>query len=146
MARKTKVYIAEAGRDAGKQYLITEMPSAQAESWALRAFLALANSGIELPEEITDMGMEGIASLGIQAIAKLRWEDAKPLLDEMMGCVKVMPDPSKPAIVRPIIEESEDIEELATYLMIRKEVFTLHVDFFDAVKSPTSAQTAPKQG
>jgi len=129
MARKTKTVTGTFGRDAGKQYLITEMSGDQTEDWALRAFLALASSGVEIPDDLQDMGMAGIASLSLTAIAGIKWDFAKPLLDEMMACVQVMPDKSNPANTRPIFKNSDDIEEVATRLMLRKEVFGLHMDF-----------------
>ena len=130
MARKTKtVTITDKGRDKEKTFLITEMSAAQAEAWAFRAFLALAKSGIDIPENIESMGMAGIASTGVQALSGLPWKDAEPLLKEMMDCVQIMPDPAKPAVMRALIDE--DIEEIKTRLMLRKEVFGLHVDFFD---------------
>ena len=53
MARKESTFIAESGRDKGKQYLITEMSATQAENWAIKALLAVGNAGIEIPEEIS---------------------------------------------------------------------------------------------
>src|SRR5690242_21778037 len=53
--RKTLRYtVAEEGRDKGKTYLLTEMSASQAEMWAARAFLAMANNGIEIPAQLPD--------------------------------------------------------------------------------------------
>ena len=52
MARKTKrVTITAEGRDKGKTFLITELPADQAERWAIRALLALIQSGAVISED-----------------------------------------------------------------------------------------------
>lgn len=67
--------------------------------------------GVEIPEGFERMGMAAMAEVGIKALAGLKWEVAEPLLAEMWSCVQIMPDSSKPHIVRNLIEE--DIEDTA---------------------------------
>jgi hypothetical protein len=133
MARKESIFIAESGRDKGKQYLITEMPATQAESWAFRTLLAVGNAGIEIPEELASQGMAGLLAVGYMNLLKIPFESAKPLLDEMMSCVQYVPSAN---IKRPLIED--DIEEVATRLQLRKEVWNLHMDFFLTENESTS--------
>src|SRR5690606_16539051 len=119
MARKTTtVTITDANRDRGKVFLLTEMHASQAESWAMRALLALMAGGVELPEGFEHTGMAGMAEDGLKMLAELRYEVAEPLLAEMMGCVQIIPDPQKPDVVRPLIEE--DIEEIPTRIQLRR--------------------------
>ena len=128
MARKVlDVTITEEGRDKGKVFQITELPASESEEWAVTLFLALAKSGIEVPEDVFDSGMAGIAVLGLRALNGLSIYDAKPLLAKMFTCVKIIPDPSKPLVVRALIED--DIEEVKTRMLLRKEIFMLHVNF-----------------
>jgi len=132
MARKSTNYtVTDDNRDKGKVFVITELPAARAESWAFRAILALMEGGVELPPGFERMGMAGIAELGIRALSHLRWEVAEPLLAEMWDCVQIMPDPAKPHVVRPLIDQ--DIEEVMTRIKIRAEVWKLHTDFLSAV-------------
>lgn len=127
MARKTKtITIDQENRDKGKVFVITEMPSAQGEAWAMRVFLALAGAGIDIPEDIASSGLAGVASMGIKALGALRWEVAEPLLAEMMDCVKILSPDGK--IERKPLQD--EIEEISTRLMLRKEVLGLHLDFF----------------
>jgi hypothetical protein len=129
MARKKLNYtVADEGRDKGKTFVITEMAAYKAESWAMRALIALIGNNAEMPEGFELSGMAGLAQLGIRALGGLKWEVAEPLMAEMMDCVEVMPDPNKPFVLRPLIED--DIEEVATRIKLRLEVFKLHVDFF----------------
>lgn len=129
MARQTINYTFEQdGRDKGKCFVITEMPALQAERWAMRALLALMRSNPELPEGTELSGMAGLASAGLKALASIRWEDAEPLMDEMLSCVKLMPDINRPAVVRPLIDG--DIEEISTLLELRKQIWGLHTAFF----------------
>jgi len=128
------------GRDKGKHFLITEMSAAKAEDWGIRAFLALANSGVEIPEEVAAAGMAGIAIVGLRALGRIKIEEARPLLQDMMECVQYLPDPTKPAIVRGLIEvdPNPDIEEPVTRLWLRAEVFELHTGFSIADAISTS--------
>lgn len=127
--RKTKdVKIEMEGRDLGKVFRITEMSAVAGEWWATRAFLALANSGVDLGEVPEGAGMAGLAMVGIRALGTIKAADAKPLLDEMLMCVRIVPDPDKnPTFSRDLVEE--DLEEIATIIHLRSEVFELHTDF-----------------
>lgn len=128
MARKTAEFTATQGRDKGKTYVLTEMSSYAAERWAIRAFMALAKSGVDVPEDVQELGMAGIARLGLKALGGANFEDAEPLLEEMFQCVKFKAS----AAVRDLVED--DIEEVATRLQLRREVFGLHVDFSTPVE------------
>ena len=131
--RKTKlVPIAPKGdgdtsRDLGKVFLLTEMPASQAEKWAMRAFLALSHANVDVPKEVAQLGMIGVAMVGMRAFTRASWSDIEPLMDEMMGCVQICPTPGETAIVRPLIET--DIEEVETRFRLRKEAIELHVGF-----------------
>lgn len=122
--RKTKeITITAEGRDKGNRYLITEMPASQAEEWAWRAFSAIARAGVDIPPNIAEMGMAGIVIVGFNKVFAAHFDDAKPLLDQIMGCVQSV----QPALTRALIED--DIEEVATRLLLRSEVFELHTSF-----------------
>lgn len=134
MARKHRVYVEnDEGRDNKKVFLITEMSASRAEKWAARAFLALAKSGIDFGPEIVQGGLAGIALVGLRALGGVEFADAEPLLDELMSCVTLVPDTnmrdpiSGNPISRLLIED--DIEEVATRIKLRAEVFELHTGF-----------------
>ena len=94
-----------------------------------------------------EKGMAGMAEVGIKALSGLKWEVAEPLLAEMWQCVQIMPDPSKPHVVRNLIEE--DIEEISTRVKLRAEVWKLHTGFLKAVApsiSGGSPAAASKRG
>lgn len=114
-------------RDAGKVFLLTEMPATQGEIWATRALGAMARSGVEMPSDMENTGMAGIASVGIRALLTMDFLDAQPLLEEMMGCVQLVPDPKQPSVARALVES--DIEEVTTRLYLRSEVIALHLGF-----------------
>lgn len=138
MPRKTLQYRVDVdGRDKGKVFLITEMPSSQAEKWAMRAFMAMAQAGVEVPDGISDLGFAGIVRMGISAISMIPFQQAEPLMDEMMGCVQMMPNPANPSVVRPLVED--DIEEIRTRLNIRAQVLSLHSGFSIGDGQSTSA-------
>lgn len=146
MARKViKVVIqGDKSRDKGKTFVLTEMSATQGEKWALRAFLALMEAGVKVPDDIASLGFAGIAVWGIQSMAGLQWASAEPLLDEMWDCIAFMPDPAKPDVTRRLVES--DIEEIGTRMQLRKELIAMHTDFFSAAATLTQTSTATSQG
>lgn len=164
MARKQATFTASDGRDAGKQFLIREMPATQSESWAIRVMLAIGHAGIEIPETFRQQGLAGLVAIlqgGFEGNAELesnlltalkmtlftnlmRIEPATalPLLDEMMGCVQRV----ESSVTRDLIED--DIEEVSTRMKLRLEIWNLHTDFFpDAGQSTSeSGRPADEQG
>lgn len=140
MARNTAdVTITAEGRDNGKVFRITELSASAAEDWAIRALMAIARGGVEIPDGIPQ-SIAGIAILGFKALAGMDPTIAKPLLDEMMACVQIV---TASGVARKPMEE--DIEEVATRLQLRKEVFEVHTGFFARaarLKSTTSSSAA----
>jgi hypothetical protein len=134
MARKTDIFVVTTdGRDKGKRLVITEMPAMKAERWAYRALLALAHAGAQLPEGGARAGMAALAVAGFKALQGLDFEEVRPLLDEMMDCVQIMPDPKVPDFLRPLVAnemEGDDIEDITTLWELRERIFRLHTAFF----------------
>lgn len=132
MARIEKYITAQDGRDAGRVFQVTEMPAAQAEKFAFRLLLALANTGVDIGDVMASDGFAGIAAAGIGALGSLPYETLEPMLDEMFGCVKFVPSANAPA--RPLADG--DIEEIKTRFMLRSEILKLHMgDFTSAAES-----------
>jgi hypothetical protein len=117
------------GRDQGKTFLLTEMPAAQAEKWAMRAFLALKGSDSQIPTNIQSLGMVGVAivTLNVFLRASVKFEELSPLLDEMLDCVKAVPVKNDVTSARPLIPG--EIQEVATLGWLRSEVLELHTGF-----------------
>lgn len=133
MARKTKTIIiprTEGNRDGGKTFLLTEMSAMASEKWAVRALGAITNSGLDIPPEVLQMGMGALVAVGFRGLLTMGFEEAEPLLDEMMECVQIVPDPKNPLVVRRV--DDEDIEEVTTRLILRSEVWELHTGFSPA--------------
>lgn len=137
MARRTDVVIIEVpGRDKGKIFEITEMSSDKGERWAIRALLAITNTGVKLPEGAVSAGMAGVAALGLDALigalGKLDFNTVEPLLAEMWDCVKFKP--SENVAARPVLQgDCGDIEEISTRIKLRADCFKLHINFSQAV-------------
>jgi hypothetical protein len=144
--REVTVVIEAAGRDQGKTFIIKEMPSQRGEDWATRLLLALAANGVQVPDNFFDMGMAGVAALGIRAIGGVQWAQAKPLLDEMMSCVRIQPNSADPRVVRALIDsgsDGDDIEEIGTRVTIREAWITLHTGFSIAAELSKLRTVAP---
>lgn len=141
MRKTANVRITDAdSRDNGKVYKITEMPATQAEKWGARALLALSRAGVDVPDDVAKSGLQGIAILGLKALGGVSFEDAELLMDEMFGCVTIVPDEAKnPDYSRTLVET--DIEEVATRVLLRGEVFKLHTGF--SLADGGSSSTSP---
>lgn len=130
MGRKTidyRIPPEDGNRDAGKLYVIREMPAPQAEKLAIRVFQGLVRSGVDLPEDAASSGMAGIAVMGFKALGMMSFADLEPILDEIMACVEIKPDPKNPAVQRPLIDD--DVEEVQTRLKLRMAWFELTTGF-----------------
>lgn len=143
MARRNEYFTVDKEcRDFSKTFCITEMAAFDAESFAIRAGLAILKSNPSLPpnmiERITDktITFEDIAALGFGLFAGVDYHDLKPLLDDLLGCVQIIVD-KKSMIMRHL--EDEDIEELSTLIELRKRALGLHINFSTAADTQNTA-------
>ena len=149
MRKEATVTIVAEGRDKGKIFRLREMSSQQAEAWGGRLLLTLANHGVDVPANFFDMTMAGVAVMGVYALTRVPWDEAQPLLREMMGCVRIQPGPNE-AVVRDLIDmggDGDDIEEVQTRLTLKDEVLKLHLGFSVAdglSKLKTSLERPPQ--
>lgn len=139
MRKTATITIDDEGRDKGKSFVITEMSAWAAEDWAAQVIFAAMNAGVQIPDDVAQAGLSGLASIGIEALTKIPYQYAKPLLDVMMTCVQVQPSAG---VTRPLIED--DIEEVKTLLRLRKEVVALHIEPFTQDAPLTSAPVKAK--
>ena len=137
MARKSvTITIEKEGRDKGKIFVITEMSAFATEEWASRVFFALMNAGAEIPDNIISSGLAGIAyqtgadffKFIFSTLAKVPHYTAKPILDDLMACVRYQPGISGTTVE--LGQLQDDIEEMSTLLTLKKAAFQLHFDFF----------------
>lgn len=141
-------------RDNGKTFRITELSAFDAEWWGMRALLALANAGARLPDGALESGMAGVQATlpgliiqGIRSLAGLRAEDARPLLDEMLGCVDFKSPGAHDVYISLRGAGMTQIEEVSTLLKLRAEALQLHLGFSlaDALstsKEPSAASSS----
>lgn len=149
MSRKSITFPIEAeGRDKGKVFVITEMSAWKGFDWASRVFFALMNADVEIPANLIQAGVSGVAAISgadfvkfmMDMLAKVPYYTAKPILEELVSCVQIQPG-DDPRIVRELVEN--DIEEILTILSLQKEAFKLHFDFFAIGGQSTTASAMP---
>ena len=147
MSRKTMIYQVpdeDGNRDAGKRYLIEEMPATRAERWAMRALLALMGGNVDLGDVKPGHGMAGLMSVGMDKLACLDWATVQPLYDELLECVYALPKPDNEAVrVRQTPAPTHtQVEEVTTQLRQRAEALGLHQGFYDALATLTARSAA----
>jgi len=137
MARKEAEFRATKGRDEGKVFVINEKSADEVEWFGARCFLALGRSGFDIPKGLEMEGVSGLLAMGYKAlsdaIASLRAEDLKPLMQEMMTCVRLK---ASAGVIRDLVDD--DIEEVVTRLQLRKAIIDLHTGFFSNDDQSTS--------
>lgn len=123
--RRTKVVTItdEKSRDIGKQFMVTEMDAEAAEWWAVRVLKGLLGSDADVD---LSAPLSQLARFAFIALAKMPAAELKPLMDEMKPCIKVLlPDGKTTRDLLP-----SDIEEIFTWLELRKSVFEVMTGFF----------------
>ena len=133
--RKEKIFTVEKGRDAGKTFVVREMPVIQADRWAQRALFSMAKAGIDAHGMDFNNGMLGMAKFAFQAIGGIDPDVGGELLDELLTCVQIIPTGGT---ARPMVIES-DIDDVKTLYVLRKEALMLHIDFLEQGSSPESS-------
>lgn len=137
--RKEKMITLE---DRGKQltFKVREMSATALEGWIMRAILCLASAGEEIPAE---GGIEGMIAYvkknGLGALAKLNYDKAKPLLDELLGCCSRIVDKAEEKVT----PENADayIEDVSTLFKLRMEALKINLSFFgQGAMSPSPDQ------
>jgi hypothetical protein len=130
-------------RDNGKTFILHEMDAYRGQDWALRAILALAASGVQMPQNVMEGGWAGLAAFGVTALLGAPYPALKPLLDEMLAQAKYQHKPNAPLQA---IEPGVNcvVEEIKTFMLIQRALFTLHTGFSMAGDTSISA-TSPGQ-
>lgn len=131
--RKTRdVKIEFEGRDKGKVFVLQEMSSLRAERWGIRAINALVRAGVQMPEGMEMAGMAALVRVGISSISLIPLDDLRELMDEMFSCIRVRPDPRNSQILRDLVDDTgdgDDIQEVKTRVFLRQKLMELHVGF-----------------
>jgi hypothetical protein len=124
-------------RDNGKTFILTEMDAYRGQDWALRALLALAASGVTLPDGALATGMAGLAGFGVTALLQAPHAALRPLLDEMLAQAAYLHDPKHPPQpIRP--GPNCVVEEIKTFLTLHLALVKLHMGFSPAAAGPTT--------
>lgn len=129
--RQISVRVPMEGVDYGKVFVITRMPAMEADQWGRHCLQAAIASGADIPGLDEDAGLAGLAAVGLGIFGAMDPQRMDGLIERLMRCVSVQPDPRNTAVRRPLDES--DLEEIPTVGWLQKEAFALHVDFFKGV-------------
>lgn len=121
------------GADKGKQFIIKRMSAVEADRWGRHVLQAAAVAGADLPDAIEANGLAAVAAAGIRIFAGMNPEVSDALLDRLMQCVNLVPDPAHPEVALPWSMSQSQIEEIPTIGWLHKEALKLHLDFFKGV-------------
>jgi hypothetical protein len=119
MARK-EITIDIQDREQLLTFKIREMSATKLESWIIRALLLVAGSGALAPGG-SDLGTLGayLAEKGPTALGNVDYEQAKPLLDELLACCSRVVER---------VEERCTPESVDNYILDVKTLFRLRME------------------
>lgn len=144
MAVKSIEYtITDPGEDRGKVFVITRMSAFDADRWGRHVLHAAIRADLAVRDDAPDAGIAGLAGMGVALFGAIDPAAADGLLERLMRCVTVRPDPSRPGVTRAL--HATDIAEIETVGTLQAEAFDLHVGFFRGAArlfSPRAATTA----
>ncbi|CEF54630.1 hypothetical protein [Acetobacter ghanensis] len=135
MVKQVTVVCPHEGADKGKRFVITRMSAVAADRWGRHCLQAAASSGADIAGVAAGGGIAAVAAAGIGIFAAMDPARMDELIDQLLQCVQMQPDPSNPAMLLPwdVVSAGEQIEEIPTLGWLQKEAFALHVDFFKGV-------------
>lgn len=140
----TKEIKIEEGADAGKVFIVSQMPLIKGDRWANRAALAVMKAGVDVAalKGLTEKadgnitGMLDIASVLnvlLKALGGIEEATAQALLDELLDVVKIqLPDGGERKIIAPTEHSNGDINDMKTLWKIRIEAIKVNLDFLKA--------------
>ena len=141
MARK-EIIIDIQDRDQLLTFKVKEMPATKLESWIIRALLLVAGSGTHVPDG-ADIRAAGayLAENGLAALGGIDFDQAKPLLDELLGCCSRVVE----KVEERCTPESVDayIMDVTTLFRLRMEAIKLNLGFLGPEAARGNVPAAP---
>ncbi|MFZ4835760.1 hypothetical protein [Rouxiella sp. Mn2063] len=129
MARKEIQFVADIGRDAGKEFVITEMSAWDADTLAQDIFRAMGDANYTgIPADVIAMGCAGLATIGLSVISASSPDVAHTLRDRLMSTVDIVITHDGGRNQRKV-NGSIDFEEVATIRALLDKVFHINFDF-----------------
>lgn len=135
----TKDVTIEDGADAGKTFIVKQMPLLRGDRWANRVALALCKSGVDISGLTTTdesgnavfrglLDMVGVVNIALKALGGVDDAVAQSLLDEVIQDVRLrLPNGSDRAL-----SIDSDITSISTLWKIRIESIKVNLDFLAA--------------
>ena len=128
MARK-EITVTIPDRDRDLTFRIREMPATKLERWVLRALLLLVGGAAATPTGVdVEKGIAWLSDNALSALGKLDYEEAAPLLDELLACCSRVDAGIEQQMTPDVVDGV--IEDVRTLFRLRKEALALNLGFF----------------
>lgn len=138
MARKESIVTID-----GLKFRVRQMSATQLYDFIVRAILVLADSGLEVKEEM-DINAAGahILQNGLQALRGVEHAKIKPLIDELTACCTRISDSGVEQVCTPDIMDGF-ISDVRTIFKLQAEAVKVNFGFFgQGQESPSSTVEA----
>ena len=126
------------GRDAGKVFLVMEMPCSKAEKWFGRALCAMLSG--KIPADVRELAKTSATAAFMRVMQaglhSLKWEVAEPLYDDLLPQIYVLPQGKAEARIqlKPTNIDAH-VQDFATMYRLRGAVLELSLGFSFGGKS-----------
>lgn len=128
MARK-EIVVKIQDRDQELTFKVKEMPAVRLQKWIIRAVGLILSSGVDLPGE-NDLQRAGayLAEHGLAVLGNIDFEEAEPLLDEMLGCCSRLVEKVEERCTPDSLDNY--VQDVTTLFKLHLEAFKLNLGFF----------------
>lgn len=129
MRKEIEIKIEE-GRDAGKVFVVKEMPATQMDAWLTRAIGILGSD-----KSLVDVLGLTMSELMLH-LSKNNYEEAKILFDELLSCCSFKQDNNLVPMKKDMVDSV--VEDWTTLARLKNESFALNLGFFGEGGESTS--------
>lgn len=130
MRKEIEIKIDGNGRDAGKVFIVKEMPATQMDAWLTRAIGVLGADKTLL--DVLSLSMSEL----ILNLSKNNYDETKVLLDELLACCSFKSDNGLVPMKNDMVDGV--IEDWTTIVRLKNEAFALNLGFFGEGGESTS--------
>ncbi len=147
MRKSVEIKLEDRGQDL--TFRIEEMPATRLESWIIRAVLLLAGAGLAEAPGRFDLKEAGafLAEKGLSVLGRVDYDQAKPLLDELLGCCHRVVGKAEERISPANIDDH--IKDVGNLFRLKAEALKVNLGFLSGglgnlFSSPEKPDSEPK--
>lgn len=137
MRETTEIKLVDGGKE--RLFKITQMSAYQQEAWIIKVVTILSANAknVEGISKMVTGEQKDQANAILGMIGGLKYEDIRPLYDELLECVSYIPDETNKSFEQPLNAKNVDsiITDFKNLFKLRMEALKLNFSFFSEGES-----------